>query len=791
MKIISIISSLFSGPTPHGMNSSKIGQNNIFNDNFIIKLIIFIIGFITFSPLLKVGLVTNDDLQFSLRAREIGFFNFMSDVYSILKYTGRAKFFSPILLYIPYASDNFIYYKIVSLAAIIISLIMVSYFMQILFNSKEVFYLSLLIGIIGIQNSWEFNPIVSLPFFFSAPIILFILSLVFYVFYLRGKKKYYQYLSIIFYLITLFSYEVYLLYLPLFFFIAYATNKPEKVVFKNIIKRTAPYIAISIIYLLVYLAFRAYHGSYYAGAQIDSNNFNVISIARTIWQFSIASIPTYFFWDNKYRWIFNALYNENLYTGSGLFSFFRIESLWFIKALFVFMLSIFILRYVRDDCFRKARSIGIGLIYIFLPTLLVAITQQYQDAVLKNDQRGNQLSYFSFLAFIYFFTLIIVFIKQKISNKILNKIYIVFIGLCLASVSLIVDNTNNYIAKYQIMSDLKWQTVNRFLKTEEYLNVPENAVIYAPSLWNIIGSVGIHDSYWSDYFRIISGKNVRVEKYSTQISNKDTNVYYLKYAQLLKDYDQNIIFGKADQLAGDDSIRFLSKKVVIYNLSKYNDYYIMGRLKEPLKKSCIEMNDAKKIAEDYIFQLNINEQNIVKEFDLKRTVLSSCSDNLIDDNSIFITPGVSNALEFSSNNKIDYTFAAPDAMNTLSRGKLLKGWFKRENTVTWISKHAVAMFKSGKIGKVIVKGFIPVDVFDKIYNNSLALSLFADGRMIKNINFTKTNIQDGYFEIEAEVSANRLVQFEIRLNKSFVPAEHNLGRDMRELSIAIKDIYLR
>ena len=80
------------------------------------------------------------------------------------------------------------------------------------------------------------------------------------------------------------------------------------------------------------------------------------------------------------------------------------------------------------------------------------------------------------------------------------------------------------------MSDLKWQAVNRFLKTEEYSNVPENAIIYAPSLWNIIGSVGIHDSYWSDYFRIISGKNVRVEKNSTQISNKDKNEILYSYS---------------------------------------------------------------------------------------------------------------------------------------------------------------------------------------------------------------------------------------------------------------------
>jgi hypothetical protein len=791
MKIVSIINSLFLEATSHGMNSSKIEQNKILDDNFIFKVGIFIVGFITFFPLLRVGLVINDDLQFSLLARELGIFDFLSDVYATLKATGRAKFFNLFSLYLPYASNSFIYYKIISLGTIIINLIMVSYFMRILFKSKEIFYLSLLIGIIGIQNSWEHNPIVAFPAIFSVPIILFIFSLIFYIFYLRGKNIYFQYSSLFFYLCALFSYEVFILYLPLFFFIAYTINKPEKFIIKNIIKRTAPYIGTSIIYLIVYAAFRAYYGSYYGGAQIESNSLNLSNIVRTMWQFSISSVPTYFFWDSKYRWIFYAFYNEKLYADPGLFSFFQIESSWLVKALLVFMLSTYILRFIRSDCLGKARfKIGIGLLYIFLPTLLVALTQHYQDSVLKDDQRGMQITYFSFLAFVYFSTLIIIFIKQRIRNRVLNKFYIILTGLCLASVSLIVDNTNNYVAKYQIMSDLKWQAVNRFLKTEEYLSVPENAMIYAPSLWNIIGSVGIHDSYWSDYFRIISGKNIRVERDSTQISSKNKDIYFLKYTQLLKDYDQHIIFGKADQLIGDDNVRVLSKKVVIYNLSKYNDYYVMGRVKEPFKNTHLEVNGTKKTMEDYIFQLSINEQMFIKEFGLKRTVLS-CSDNMLDVNSIFITQGVNNALEFSSNGKIDYNANMLDAMNTLARAKLEKGWFERDKDVTWISKQAVAIFKSGNVGKVTVKGFVPVDIFNKVYNNALTISLLDDGRMIKKIVFTKTDIHDGYFQIEADVPANRLIKFEIRLDKSFIPLEHKLGGDVRELGVVIRDIHFQ
>jgi hypothetical protein len=129
--------------------------------------------------------------------------------------------------------------------------------------------------------------------------------------------------------------------------------------------------------------------------------------------------------------------------------------------------------------------------------------------------------------------------------------------------------------------------------------------------------------------------------------------------------------------------------------------------------------------------------------------------------------------------------------STLETAIPIKGWYEKEGVTRWISKHAAARFKSGEMGKILLEGYIPIDIFRKIYNNSLQINIFADDKMIQNINFSEENIKDGLFHIEADVPTNKIIKLEIKLDKSFIPLEHNLGIDKRELGIVINDIQLK
>ncbi len=611
-------------------------------ENNLLKLSLLMIGIVAVFPLMKVGFVTNDDLQLSLKARQTGVLGYMGHIYWVLKLGGRANFANLLWHYLPYVFKNFIYYKIVALGSIVSTVILLAYFMGRLFGSEDIFYFSLLAGFVGLQNSWECTPLVSFPGIFSFPLICLLLSFIFFLEFTRGRK------GLLIpaagcYLLALFSYEVYILYCPVFFLISWfgAGQKPALAR----LKPALPFIFAGLFYLSVYALFRHHFGSHYAGVQAQSR-LNIASAMKTLWQFSVSSLPSYFIWDRKYRWLFEVLYNENAYSGLRGFTFLRLESAWAVKSLLVAVVCFLILRRTGPFHAGKLRfSILLGVIYFFLPTALFAITEHYQDTV-KHGTIGIQGSYFSFLAFIYCFVPAVVLIKQKMKRKALKYAFVMSTALLMAGLSILIDNSNGYIAKYQKMSDMKWQAVDRFLQSEEFRSVPDGSVIYAPSLWTIIGSVGIHDSYWSEYFSTFSGKSIKVVNHLDR--NPGTDLFYLKYNQLLKDEEQYLVFARLEDAGPEDGGGHLfASQATVYNLSKYVRYYILGRLRRP-GETVIEAYGLPGLKANGLFQIKVSE-NFYRQHDLKSTSIIAGSGNQIDLDSLFVLPGSSEEIRFAAN----------------------------------------------------------------------------------------------------------------------------------------------
>ncbi|GGH64032.1 hypothetical protein GCM10008014_42010 [Paenibacillus silvae] len=128
------------------------------------------------------------------------------------------------------------------------------------------------------------------------------------------------------------------------------------------------------------------------------------------------------------------------------------------------------------------------------------------------------------------------------------------------------------------MSTYKWNAVDELINTEFLKNIPENSVLYAPTLWDYIGSVGIHDSYWTDYFTYKLNKKITVVKeLSPEIDLEQ--VYYLKYKQSAKEPNQYMIFSKITEIDSKNNT-LLTNNVNIFNFSKYDEYLLIANMKK-------------------------------------------------------------------------------------------------------------------------------------------------------------------------------------------------------------------
>ena len=229
---------------------------NIFQPAFInifLPLSIFLIAFSTLSPFTRVGLVINDDLRASVMAFSNGFFGFINNFSEAWKFQGRINFLSSFWYYIPFAFDNVIYFKTVQIWLIISNILLLGFLFKKIYRNNMVFYGIILLGFVFIQNSWEHSPITAFPGFFSIPISLFFLSLIWLLEYIDNRKPLKLFLSILTYLSCLFSYELFIFYLPIYLILILFRSGKDK---KHIKKTVLYFVLASALYLLSYFLFR-------------------------------------------------------------------------------------------------------------------------------------------------------------------------------------------------------------------------------------------------------------------------------------------------------------------------------------------------------------------------------------------------------------------------------------------------------------------------------------------------------------------------------------------------------
>ncbi|MEK5146080.1 hypothetical protein MKX53_03505 [Psychrobacillus sp. FSL K6-4615] len=587
-------------------------KNNIF-----LILVIFTIILLSIGHLFNVWLVINDDIIAHLNASRLGFIDYMKFGIEAWINQGRPNFIAYISYFIPFAFDNFIYYKIISITTILSNIVLLAALFYQVFKSKWIALICFLLGIVGLQNSWEHNPITSFPGFFSISISILLLSLITFSLYLEKKKKLYLYISLLCYFFTLYTYELFVSYILLFIVLALIEEKN----FRNIVEKCKCHLILIFFYLVTYLLFRSLNESLYEGVQL-SNNYFTLDVLKVIWQYSISAIPTYFLFNEKYQYllyIYSDLHEKNLTLSNIIDS---LRMVWVLKAILVYAVFVYCALKIKVNKNSKYLlvSIILAIIYFFTPSIPLAITKHYQDTVMNDHLLGMPVSYFSYISLIALSTFILVFLLNlNIRKKVLSKILIFVIALGVSFISIGVDFNNYYISENQALAMYKWKTIDKFIESEDFKNVPNNSYIVAPTLWEQVGSLGIHDSYWDEYFDYKTNheKNVDIIKDIEDVPLDTLNVYVLKYSQNTHSENQYLLFSKVDRVSNFET----SNQVSIYNYTYYDDYTLIGRkMKNDI--SNIEITGVKIVEAANTFVLTISPSNYSIDNGLKKTIIT-------------------------------------------------------------------------------------------------------------------------------------------------------------------------
>jgi len=106
----------------------------------------------------------------------------------------------------------------------------------------------------------------------------------------------------------------------------------------------------------------------------------------------------------------------------------------------------------------------------------------------------------------------------------------------------------------------------------------------------------------------------------------------------------------------------------------------------------------------------------------------------------------------------------------------------------WIGKDAKVIIVSGKEGVLLMNTYLPKEIYSRIYKSSLQLIIILDGIAIKKYNFSKGAFDKGPVGITINIPKNKILSLELKIDKSYVPAQMNLGKDLRELGIIIQKL---
>jgi len=735
----------------------------------VLWILLAVVAIQTLFPLLSVGLVTNDDLKLANAALDRGARGVASVLWSFTRRDGRLDLAQILSWYVPFALDSFVYFKAVTLAAIAADLILFAQLLRSVLRDRAAFFLALLLGLVGLQNSWEHSPITAFPGLFTITLAYLLGSLLAFQRFLERGAPAARALSAVLFLLVLCSYEMYVVYTPLFFGLALWAGRPPRAALRAL----GLHLTALALYLAAWFASHAFRVGDYAGVTIP-RAFDVHRFARVIWQFSVSSLPSYFFFVPKYGFLLEALRREAGWRG--LWAALSAGSV--IKAAAVATAYVILVRRppsaIRLGPRRTIALAAAGAVYFFAPSFLPALTERYQAEV--EHELGMQVSYFSTFAWIGLATLLLPLCAARLRGRI-RSAWVAVTAAVLAMTSLAVDYTNAGIAEMQARGRHRFAMVDAFIESPDYAVIPEGAMLYAPSLFQSIRTINFvgsaidprpsadprYENFWTFYFTRRGGRRVTVADRPERIpaAVAAQGFYYLKQVQPTPGRGQYLVFAHVRR-PEEPPRPLVSELVLVYDRSPWSARLLGGRVAEGRSPASVRLvgGATSRAADVFVFDV---ADHALDMGDMRRSAVAADS-AVVDAESVFLAPGV-----------------PPEAREPIFK---TSGWFPDG----WIGEEARATLRPPGPARLVVEAYAPDYLFRKVGLTALRMTLELDGAPIA----VRTLTRGGRFRIEGNVKEDGPGALVVRCGPTHSPNDFGIATDDdRRLCVVIERVALR
>ncbi len=728
-------------------------------------LIVFV-ALVAFWPLLRVGLVTNDDLKLGNAALDRGARGVAAVLWAFTRRDGRLDIAQMLSWYLPFAVDSFVWFKLVSLAGIAADFVLFALLVRSVFGGHASALLALLLCAACLQNSWEHNPLVAFPGLFTFSLAYLLGALLAFQRFLATGRLRFCIASALLYLVALCSYEMYLLYAPVF--VALAMGAGRRAV--DALRTTALHVAAAATYLGMWAASHALRTGNYPGVTV-APGVSLAAIAHVVWRFSVSSLPTSLFFSEKYDVLLQV---SNLASGwEGLAASFGPASA--MKALATVVAFVVLVRRMSAEAqtARGARLLFAGLgggIYFLAPNVLPALTERYQGEA--RHQLGMQCSYFSWLAWAWLTVCIVAALAGGGRRSAWRRALLAVVGGAVVCAGLVVDYTNAAVGEWQSVGSDRFAVLNRFIASGDYAAIPDGSYVYAPSLWASTGTLSFvgtaidprpsmdprYENYWTFYFARRTGKRVIVADRLERIPQTVPAFYYLKCAELPHHRGQNLVFANVTRAPGHALL--LSDRVMLYDRSDWPNRVVGGSVATagaPIDVTLVGVGGGETMSTDDAFLFEIGTR-YSDEGPYRRSAVATVG-RAIDVESVYFLPG---------------SLPPPSAIAKTA------GWLRDG----WIAAQATAALEPRGPARLVIDAYAPDYVFKQLGVSELTLSVEIDHATA----VTRRVTRGGMFRLEANVPGTS--QLDLRCGPLHRPRAAGFADD-RELCVVIDKLMLR
>jgi hypothetical protein len=554
--------------------------------------ILFAIALISFYPLMFTGIATADDLHFYIISiRGIVW----EDTLFFAKVTGRFYFYIVKVFYsLPYFIDHPAFLKACQLVPIFLCMFVFWRILKLVSGSDSVPVLFTLIFLATMQISRHTSLFVAYPLYFTLSFFLILLSFHQLLIFFRNHRKRHLIASVILYIAGLLFYEVYLFYI---FFVGMAIladrylatgNNRDRI--KQAAWWMAPYLVIVFLYVTAYFLYRFYYPPIYEGSSFSKNPISFSSFLYVIWRLSVTAFPLTVY-ETSHQ-IFSE--KSELITGYSpvllnLILTARVE--WIVKGILVAFLGYRLLGFIEGIHLRKVLAFTlISVMMVFLPHILLGLTDKYNYYVGSGSMIGYITTFFSFFGVTLLLAGWIAYVAGKLSVSPVTRIsfgIILATGLFLCSV--LTDFSNYTIARDIRSANLRIYAMDELVKSDAFRAMPPNSPVYARTLYESpsVSAPNITEQAfnWYEYFDGRTGQFYPVGRDdSTFLSYASQSVlpsWYFTMRQAEKSEEISLVMARIGLVKPTDTVvnQYVDTATVLY-YSSYKTFTVSFRIRD-------------------------------------------------------------------------------------------------------------------------------------------------------------------------------------------------------------------